>query len=161
VVAFWSLQGAGEGRVERLHDPGARRLCGNLGDGGAGVDGQWCERGEVDWVGDVDDDLAGQLVAVGADDGVDGGVGDGEHNDVADQRVADRAGAYVAGQVPAELLSLAGFVAEQGDGVSTGQGAGGDAARHVAGADDGDLQDGPFVRFMCVWSGACGGGRDQ
>jgi hypothetical protein len=70
---------------------------------------------------DVDDDLAVELVLVAADDVVDGGVPDGKHHDVADQRIADLAGADVAGQLARDGLRLGGLGAEQRDRVVAGR----------------------------------------
>ena len=59
-------------------------------------------------VGDVDDDLAVELVAVAAEHVVQRLVPDGEDDDVARERVADGAGAHVAGQLARKRLRLVG-----------------------------------------------------
>ena len=62
---------AGEGGVEGLDDLGPRDTRGDVLRDGARLDG---ERGvglRIDRVGDVDDDLPGELVTVAGEDGVD------------------------------------------------------------------------------------------
>ena len=100
------------------------------GRGAVGGDGQGVEGLEVQRVGDVDDDLAGEAVAALGDDGADGGVGDREDDDVA----AHRGGAVV--------------LAEQLDGVAALAGDGGDGLAHVAGADDGEVCHGVLLKRM-------------
>ena len=102
----------------------------------------------VDRVGDVDDRLAGELIAVAAEDVVDRLVPDGEHDDVAGDRVADGAGAHVAGELAGERLRLGRLGAQQRDGVAAGQRSGGDATSHVAGADDRDVHGDAFRRWV-------------
>src|SRR4029079_7005765 len=108
-------KGAGEVGVERLHDAGLGECGGDLrGDGAFGRHGQGVEGLEVQGVGDVDDHLAAQALATLGDHGADGGVGDGEDDDV-------------AGDVGALVLA-----AEQLDGVAALGGDGGDGLSHVA-----------------------------
>jgi hypothetical protein len=59
-------QGAGEGGVERLHDRGSLRdePLDLLGGGGSGWRGQPVPGLDVDGAGDVDHDLAGELLGV-------------------------------------------------------------------------------------------------
>ena len=77
-------QGRGERGVERLEHLGLGQGGGELG-GGRAVRGhdQGVERREVDRVGDVDHDPARQARAAGGDDVREGGVGDGQDDDVA------------------------------------------------------------------------------
>ena len=87
-------QGGGEGGVERLEHPRLRQGGGDLGGGRAvGRHDQGVEGLEVQRVGDVDDDLAGQALAALGDDLGDGGVGDREDDDVAGDRGGDVVGA--------------------------------------------------------------------
>ena len=77
-------QRTSKGGVERFHD---LRACqcglGNLFcSGGAGCN-SWRHRAEVNRIGDVDDDLARELVAILLDERRGGGIRHGEHNDVA------------------------------------------------------------------------------
>ena len=112
----------GEGGVEGLEHARLRQRGGDLGGGGAvGGHDQGVEGLEVQRVGDVDDDLAGQALAALGDDLGDGGVGDREDDDVASDRGCDVVGA------------------EQLDGVAALGGDGGDGLAHVAGADDGEV----------------------
>ena len=65
---------------------GVREPHGELGGRRATGRDERVESGEVQGVGRVDDDLAGEgLCAVGGDDLVDGGVGQGEDDDVTGQ----------------------------------------------------------------------------
>ena len=125
------------------------RLGGDLLRGRAGLHRQRRVGLRVDGVGDVDDGLAGELVAVAAEHVVERLVPDGEHDDVAGDRVADGAGAHVAGELAGERLRLVLVGAQQRDGVAAGQRAGGDATSHVAGADDRDLHGDAF-RSRCL-----------
>jgi hypothetical protein len=95
-------------------------------------------RVDINRIRDVDDDFAVELVAVAAEDIVDGRVPDSEHDYVAGERVADLTGAHVAGQLVRERLRLGALGPEQRDGMTSGKCAGRDAAGHVPGADDGD-----------------------
>src|SRR3954471_8519774 len=144
-------QSAGERGVERLDDPGARGLSGDLRGGGAGLDGQRLEGLRVDGVGDVDDDPAAELVPIAAEHLIERLVPHGEHDDVVGELVADGAGAHVAGELAGERVGLAGLVTEQRHGVAAGERARGDATAHVAGADDGDVH-GPSSRGSVVRS---------
>ncbi len=72
----------------------------------AGLDRQRLEGLRVDRVDDVDDHLAVQLVAVATEDIVERLVPDGEHDDVAVQRVVGPGRAYIAGQLARERLGL-------------------------------------------------------
>ena len=93
------LQDAAEDRVEGLHDAGAGR--GDLGDllrdRGLPAVGESVERG-VEGVADVDDDLAGECVAVLGDDRNDAVVQQGRDDDVAGGDGAPRAGRRAAAQ---------------------------------------------------------------
>jgi hypothetical protein len=62
----------------------------------------------------------------------------------------DGAGACIAGQFAGERLGLRRFGAQQRDGVAAGQGAGGDATGHVAGADDRDVHEMCAFRFVVL-----------
>ena len=104
-----------------------------------GLEVERLERVDVNRVRDVDDDLAAELIAVSAEDIVDGGVPDGEHDHFTGERVADLTGAHLAGQLVRERLCLVAIGPEQRDGVASGKTAGRDAAGHVPGADDGDV----------------------
>src|SRR3954453_19434696 len=112
-------QGGGEGGVERLDHAGLRKRRGDLGGGGAvGRDDQRVEGLDVQRVGDVDDDLAGQLLTA---------LGD----DVGDRPVVDREDDDLAGD---RLVGV--LVAKQLDGVAAPADDGGDCLTHVAGAED-------------------------
>src|SRR3954453_4145599 len=112
-------QGGGEGGVERLDHAGLRKRRGDLGGGGAiGRDAQRVEGLDVQRVGDVDDDLAGQLLTA---------LGD----DVGDRPVVDREDDDLAGD---RLVGV--LVAKQLDGVAAPADDGGDCLTHVAGAED-------------------------
>src|SRR5680860_694786 len=117
-----------EGRVEGLQDPRARQGGGDLCCRGA-VCGyhQGVEGGEVQRVGDVDDDLAGQLVATRGEDVGDGGVGDGE-----DGHVTGGGRVCVA-------------VSEQLDGAAACGDDAGDGMAHGAGSDDADVRHDVFL----------------
>ncbi len=139
---------SGKGGVEGLDDLHARRLGGDLLRRRPGLQVERLERVDVNRVREVDDELAVELVAVPAEDIVDGRVPDGEHDRVAGERVADLTGAHVAGQLFCERLCLLALGPEQRDGMASGKGAGRDAAGHVPGADDGDVhENGPCYGF--------------
>ena len=81
-------QGGREVGVERLEHARLRQRGSDLGGGRAvGGDGQRVEGLEVQRVGDVDDDLAGELVGALGEDVGHGRVGDGENDDVAGDRL--------------------------------------------------------------------------
>ena len=85
--------------LKALSDPRLGQRGGDLGGGRAvGRDDQRVEGLEVQRVGDVDDDLAGEAVAALGDDVGDGGVGDGEDDDVAGDRGGDVARRRAAGR---------------------------------------------------------------
>src|SRR6478735_672316 len=121
-------EGAREGGVEGLEDLGVRQGGGDLGGGGAvGRDDEVVEGLEVERVGDVDDDLAGELLAALGDDVGDGGVGDGEDDDVTGDGGVDVA--------LAELLdAVAALGRDRRDGLA-----------HVAGADDAEVRHGALL----------------
>jgi len=83
-----SDEGAGEGGVERLHH---RCRLGNelldlLGGGAAPRRGQAVPGLGVDWVGDVDDDLAGELIGVLPDGVLDARIVDREDDHLTTER---------------------------------------------------------------------------
>jgi hypothetical protein len=138
--------------------PGARSAisCGC----GPRLEPQRSERGEVQRVGDVDDEPIAELVVVGAQNIRDRVVGDGKHDDLARQRVADRPGAHLARQLVRDLAGLVGPRPQQSHPMATGEQPGPDATRHVAGAHDRDLHAAALARFDSVAAVyPVGGGR--
>src|SRR5215211_6581207 len=131
-------QGGGEGGVERLHHrcPLRDELLDLLGGGGS----RWCCQLVpglgVDGVGDVDDDLAGELVRVLLDGVLDAGVVDGKDDTItAELRPGfERCGG--AAEVLGELLRFRRVAVDDLDLVASRDDAGPDAAAHVACTND-------------------------
>ena len=130
---------AAEDRVERLHD-----VCA-LGGGGGDLLGHRVARGRhesagvgVERVGDVDEDLAGQRIAVVRDHVDRAGVQDGHDDDVTRRPCAERADGGSVADLVGERLSLGGVAAHELDGVAVLRRPGADGGGHVARADDAD-----------------------
>ena len=130
---------AAEDRVERLHD-----VCA-LGGGGGDLLGHRVAGGRhestsvgVERVGDVDEDLAGQRIAVVRDHVDCAGVQDGDDDDVARRRRAVRADGGAVADLLGERLRLGGVAAHELDGVAVLRRPGADGGGHVARADDAD-----------------------
>jgi hypothetical protein len=128
-----------EDRVQRLHD--VRALGGGSGD----LLGRRVARGSqesagvgVERVGDVNEDLAGQRIALVRDYGNHAGVRDGHDDDVTQRRCAVRAGGGSVADLVGECLSLGGAAADELDGVAVFRRPGADGDGHVARADDAD-----------------------
>src|SRR3712207_1934651 len=104
---FRSLsQRSGERRVERLDDFRARRLGRDLLRGRTGLELERLEGVDVYRVGDVDDDLAVELVAVATENVWNGRVPDGEDDDICGQRLAHLTGAYISRELVGDRLRL-------------------------------------------------------
>ena len=122
----------GEVGVERLeHLRLGQALLQARGGGAAHGHDERVEGREVEGVGDVDDGLAGELVAVGVGDRGERRIGHGEHDDVAgDPGVGVRA---------ADVLDVGAAAREDA----------GDGLTHVAGAEDGDGGHGESFPSRC------------
>jgi hypothetical protein len=90
----------------------------------------------VDRVGDVNDDLAGELVPVLLDGVLDAGVVDGEDDDLAAERRAGLECGRLLAELAGQLLRLRLVAVDDLDLVPTGHGAGADTAAHVPRTND-------------------------
>jgi nucleoside-diphosphate-sugar epimerase len=106
----------------------------------------------------VDDEPAAvaELAVVGAENVGDRVVGDGEHDDLALQLIADGPGAHLAGELVGELAGAVGARSEQHHPMAAGEQSGRDATRHVAGADDRDLHAAALGRSTACSCCSCG-----
>src|SRR5215216_5706365 len=144
-------QRAGKGGVERLHDrcPLRDELLDLLGRGGS----RWCCQLVpglgVDGVGDVDDDLAGELIGILLDGVLDAGIVDGEDDHLAAERRPriERGGG--ATEVLGELLRFRRVAVDDLDLVASRDDAGSDAAAHVACTNDGHTCHGAASSGSC------------
>jgi hypothetical protein len=93
----------------------------------------------VSRVGDVDHDLAGELVRVLLDGVLDAGIVDGEDHDLTTERRSGCRRSRTAAELVGEVLRLPWVVVDDLDLVATGDSSGPDAAAHVAWANNRDL----------------------
>jgi hypothetical protein len=131
-------EGAGEGGVERLHHRGplGDELGDLLGGGGARRRGQPVPGLGVDRVGDVDDDLAGELVGVLLDGVLDARVVDGKDDHLAAEPRSGFQCGRSATEVGGELPCFHRVAVDDLNVVTASNGTGADAAAHVACAND-------------------------
>jgi hypothetical protein len=92
----------------------------------------------VERVGDVDEDLAGQRIAVVRDHFNRAGVQDGDDDDVTRWPCPERADGGSVPDLVDKCLSLGGVAAHDLDGVAVLRRPGADGGGHVARADDAD-----------------------
>ena len=124
---------AAEDRVERLDDVGA------VGGGGIDLLGDGVPGGRheslglgVERVGDVDDDLAGQRIAVVRDHVDRAGVQDSEEDDLTGRPRAERADGGSLADLLGQSLSLRGVAAHDLDCVAVLRRPGADGGGHIA-----------------------------
>jgi hypothetical protein len=127
----------------------AGQAAGLLGGGGPWRRRQLVPGLGVDRVGDVDHDLAGELVPVLLDGVLDAGVVDGEDDDVAAERRSGLECGRLLAELAGQLLRLRLVAVDDLDLVSTGHGAGADTAAHVPRTNDRHLcHDAPPPRSV-------------
>jgi hypothetical protein len=144
-------QDVAEQGVERLHDMRARGGClGDLLCGRAAVRrDEPRETGTIEWVGDVNNDFAGQCVTVLAYDRRGAGVRHRQDDDVSGRGGADSACRGVAAERTGQASGLASVTPDDLDGVAACERDGAQNAGHVSQADDADAAHG-----VCLPSGA-------